>query len=129
MGLSENSQPMQSKYAAAKLIGVMAERVKDKINGLIFPLRDESLAEFLNSTLVSFLGLFFLIELLFFCNDALFSTFIGSFSIEYEKFLIFRLLLSKGLRLLLLDMRRIKTESISSNSSIRDESDLDNFMM
>ena len=27
---------MQSKYAAAKLIGVMAERVKDKINGLIF---------------------------------------------------------------------------------------------
>ena len=36
MGLSENSQPMQSKFAAAKLIGVMAERVKDKINGLIF---------------------------------------------------------------------------------------------
>ena len=27
---------MQSRYAAGKLIGVMAERVKDKINGLIF---------------------------------------------------------------------------------------------
>jgi hypothetical protein len=36
VGLSENSQPMQSRYAAAKLIGVMAERVKHKINGLIF---------------------------------------------------------------------------------------------
>ena len=31
VSLSENSQPMQSKYAAAKLIGIMAERVKDKI--------------------------------------------------------------------------------------------------
>ena len=36
VGQSENSQPMQSRYAAGKLIGVMAERVKDKINGLIF---------------------------------------------------------------------------------------------
>ena len=36
VGLSENSQPMQSRYAAAKQIGIMAERVKDKINGQIF---------------------------------------------------------------------------------------------
>lgn len=36
VGLSENSQPMQSRYAAAKLIGIMAERIKDKINGQIF---------------------------------------------------------------------------------------------
>ena len=36
VGLSENSQPMQSRYAAAKQIGIMAERVRDKINGLIF---------------------------------------------------------------------------------------------